>query len=427
MACSDVLVAGNGYAVVARSLDFPGGGPAPGGGGVQMGYVPVNAVNTSNINLPQTGPVHPVTWTNVHAAIGQTRYTDAIHDGINSAGLYVARQNLPAAYTKYPFPDPSDRRPELGAMDIPSYVLGTSATVEEALENLKIVQIVINAPMTTLFGQNRPLAYPYHLIVRDKNGGSLVVEWLDRKTYTYYHQAGSSETVEMINFSGKKVFKDFQMSGITNEPPLSWHLNNFNQYQGLFQGTSSTLVDGQLLMGSGYLGMPGDYTSPSRFIRLNTLAKFVPAPKSSIEAETSARSTLTTVVTPVSGSPEFTLWISVSNLTDGIYQWSPVLNAVNTDPNALRASAWDINAPRAIRFELRQIMKSNTLPKGFVDSTIKATPPLSAEDGKTAIKLSENSGTPEIGKVDIEFTGATTQFDTETFDTSAGSGITYMK
>ncbi|MFM8295176.1 MAG: hypothetical protein ACKN9E_11600 [Microcystaceae cyanobacterium] len=135
IACSDVMISGNGYTAVARALDFPGGGEQPGGAGVQMGYVPIGTENTSNINLPQVGEIQPVTWVNRYAAIGQIRYINAIHDGINSAGLYVARQNLPATWTKYPLPDPLDKRPELGTMDVPSYLLGTAATVEEAIAN----------------------------------------------------------------------------------------------------------------------------------------------------------------------------------------------------------------------------------------------------------------------------------------------------
>ena len=427
LGCSDVLISGNGFTAVARALDFPGGGPPPASGGVQMGYVPVGAENTSNINMPQTWPLVPVTWKNTYAAIGQVRYINAIHDGINSAGLYVARQNLPAAWTRYPMASPGDIRPELGAMDVPSYLLGTSATAEQALLNLSRVQIVMNAPMSTIFGETLPLAYPYHLIVRDKYGSSLVVEWIEGKTHTYYHSADARDTIEQVNFGRKAIHRNFQMAGITNEPPLSWQIGKFHSYRKLFDGNDRTPIDGQILMSTGYMGLPGDYSSPSRFARLNVLSKFVPAPSSSLEAETAARSTLTTVVTPISGGGEFTLWTSLSNLTDMVYYWSPVVNAINTSSAMLLVSPWNPEAPKAIRFDLQHIMKSDGIPKGFVVATIQPGPILSAQEAMAAIKNSKGGDNQQPGaKVRIGFSGVTTVFDPNTFDVSPGSGISYQ-
>jgi len=426
LACSDVMITGNGFTAVARSLDFPGGGQPPGGGGIQMGYVPVGAENTADLNLPQSWPPTPVTWRTAYAAIGQVRYTNAIHDGINSAGLYVARQNLPSAWTRYPSPVATDPRPELGAMDVPSYILGTAASVEEALTNLSQVQVVINAPLSNILGRTVPLAYPYHLIVRDRFGSTLVVEWIDGKTHTYYHRTGTPDTQERVDFGEPMIHQGFTIAAVTNEPPLTWHIDNGKQYSSLFMGNSKAPVDDTVILSTGYLGLPGDYSSPSRFTRLNVLARFAPAPLTAAQAESIAQSTLTTVITPVSGGSEFTLWSSLSNLTDRIYYWHPVMNAVNTDTDALSASPWDPTTPSAVRFELDLIMQSGTLPKGFVDGRIQVTPVLSQAQVQIANQAAKAGIEPTIGPVSVNYSGAITVFDRDAFDLSPGSGITYL-
>ncbi|MGV7778884.1 linear amide C-N hydrolase, partial [Mycobacterium kansasii] len=59
---------------------------------------------------------------------------------------------------------------------------------------------------------------------------------------------------------------------MANSPELSWHLQNLSTY-GTLQAAERPLQDrlGYQLPtqgpGTGALGLPGDYTSPSRFVR----------------------------------------------------------------------------------------------------------------------------------------------------------------
>ncbi|MDJ8948460.1 choloylglycine hydrolase [Clostridium perfringens] len=164
-------------------------------------------------------------------------------DGMNEKGLGCAGLNLPV-YVSYSKEDIE------GKTNIPVYnfllwVLANFSSVEEvkeALKNANIVDIPIseNIPNTTL-----------HWMISDITGKSIVVE----------------QTKEKLN-----VF-DNNIGVLTNSPTFDWHVANLNQYVGLrynqvpeFKlGDQSLTALGQ---GTGLVGLPGDFTPASRFIRV---------------------------------------------------------------------------------------------------------------------------------------------------------------
>ncbi|EOT2913328.1 choloylglycine hydrolase [Clostridium perfringens] len=164
-------------------------------------------------------------------------------DGMNEKGLGCAGLNFPV-YVSYSKEDIE------GKTNIPVYnfllwVLANFSSVEEvkeALKNANIVDIPIseNVPNTTL-----------HWMISDIAGKSIVVE----------------QTKEKLN-----VF-DNNIGVLTNSPTFDWHVANLNQYVGLrynqvpeFKlGDQSLTALGQ---GTGLVGLPGDFTPASRFIRV---------------------------------------------------------------------------------------------------------------------------------------------------------------
>ena len=164
-------------------------------------------------------------------------------DGMNEKGLGCAGLNFPV-YVSYSKEDIE------GKTNIPVYnfllwVLANFSSVEEVKEELKnanIVDIPIseNIPNTTL-----------HWMISDITGKSIVVE----------------QTKEKLN-----VF-DNNIGVLTNSPTFDWHVANLNQYVGLrynqvpeFKlGDQSLTALGQ---GTGLVGLPGDFTPASRFIRV---------------------------------------------------------------------------------------------------------------------------------------------------------------
>ncbi|MDD4159494.1 MAG: linear amide C-N hydrolase, partial [Synergistaceae bacterium] len=89
-----------------------------------------------------------------------------------------------------------------------------------------------------------------HLMVTDKSGSVIVVEYID----------------------GKLKVSDNPVKVLTNAPSFDWHLTNLRNYINLSVKPYSAKKIGSLNIeplggGSGLLGMPGDITPPSRFIR----------------------------------------------------------------------------------------------------------------------------------------------------------------
>ena len=77
--------------------------------------------------------------------------------------------------------------------------------------------------------------------------------------------------LEFVN--GVAQFYENRLGVLTNAPGFQWHMTNLNNYINLRPGSApdQTLKPGVTLHplghGSGMLGLPGDYTSPSRFVR----------------------------------------------------------------------------------------------------------------------------------------------------------------
>ena len=92
---------------------------------------------------------------------------------------------------------------------------------------------------------------PCHYLISDKTGESVVVEPLA---------------------DGLTVYRN-EMGVLTNAPTYEWHKINLRNYLGISNLAKETqVVNGykieELGEGTGYLGIPGDYTPVSRFVRL---------------------------------------------------------------------------------------------------------------------------------------------------------------
>jgi choloylglycine hydrolase len=83
--------------------------------------------------------------------------------------------------------------------------------------------------------------------------------------------SGRMVVLEIVG--GVPHFYENQLGVLTNAPGFKWHMTNLNNYINLEPGSApdKTLKPGITLQalghGSGMLGIPGDFTSPSRFVR----------------------------------------------------------------------------------------------------------------------------------------------------------------
>lgn len=98
--------------------------------------------------------------------------------------------------------------------------------------------------------------------------------------YTFTDKMGNSVVLEPTNNGRFRVF-DNNVGVMTNNPTFDWHMTNLGNYiqvQG-FNRQQNHLNNNTVITpisnGSGMLGLPGDYTSPSRFVRAAYLRNLI--------------------------------------------------------------------------------------------------------------------------------------------------------
>lgn len=222
-ACSLILSNANGQAViVARTWDlYVDEQP-------RLVYLP------RGIARRGVAEANAATWTSKYASAVLTAFDAGASDGVNEAGLSA---NL--LYLHGTEHEPADQRPAVSNLQWAQYVLDNYASVAEALEGLKAVQIVSKAA--------RGREWPLHLALEDASGDSAVFEYVKGKLVVHH---GKDVTV------------------MTNEPSMDEQLANLKRYK-LFGGA---------------LAMPGDINPLDRFVRASSYLKTLTKPNSTAEA-----------------------------------------------------------------------------------------------------------------------------------------------
>jgi choloylglycine hydrolase len=189
-------------------------------------------------------------WKGRYGFVSMTAYGQPYGpDGLNENGLYVGMYYLPgyASYSQY---DAKNAARSMSVGDFMQWMLSSYQTVAEVRKNLDTVTVVnVDDPH---FGG---AALPFHWKIADSSGASIVIE--------------------IVDGGQVKVYESF-LGLIANSPTYDWHLTNLRNYIKLSPKASEALtIDdvtlGPLGSGSGMLGLPGDFTPPSRFIRAAAL------------------------------------------------------------------------------------------------------------------------------------------------------------
>ena len=204
--------------------------------------VPRNLTFISKLDGGKQG----MTWKNKYGYVAINALNLPFYlDGMNETGLVIGGLYLPGFAEFQPFKT-GEESSTVNNMDLIAYILGQFKTVEEikaALPKLRVVVMpkdVLNVPM------------PLHYVVADSAGNSIVIEYVNGKLNIYDNTIGV----------------------MTNSPTYDWHLLNLRNYTQLTpyaQGPGDKEIDyvnfTPFGSGAGMMGLPGDYSSPSRFIR----------------------------------------------------------------------------------------------------------------------------------------------------------------
>ncbi len=189
-------------------------------------------------------------WTGQYGIVGIDMLEKAIlGDGMNEQGLVAGLFYHPgfATYEDY---DPANADRSIAPTDVMQYILSNFATVEEARQGLTEVSVVNVVEPALGFPA------PVHLMITDPTGEQIVVEWKD----------------------GAMQIFEAPLGVITNAPTYDWHMTNIRNYINLSPvAVPSRSIDeldfSPLGGGSGMIGLPGDFTPPSRFVRAVAFAK----------------------------------------------------------------------------------------------------------------------------------------------------------
>ncbi len=179
-----------------------------------------------------------------YAMIGMATVIDGIplfYDASNEYGLSMAGLNFPGnAY----YGECEDERDNITPFEFIPWILGQCKTVSEADALLSQINLV-NIP----FSDNLPLS-PLHWIISDKNN-SIVAEAMKDGLHIHQNPTGV----------------------MTNNPPFEYHLFNLNNYRNLSSDNGKNSFSQNLDLdnycrGLGAMGLPGDVSSMSRFVRM---------------------------------------------------------------------------------------------------------------------------------------------------------------
>lgn len=185
-----------------------------------------------------------LTWKGKYGVAGiDMLEKNILSDGINEKGLSLALLYHPG-YAEYQEYLPAKASESMAPTDVGQFLLTMCDTVDCVKKQIQNIHVVPVIESTLGF------AAPVHFIVADSTGEEIVIE--------FQH--------------GKTVISPAPLGVLTNAPTYDWHNTNLRNYINLSpvsipDKAIKSLDFKPLGAGSGMIGLPGDFTPPSRFIR----------------------------------------------------------------------------------------------------------------------------------------------------------------
>lgn len=196
--------------------------------------------------LTTEGKINGLKWKAKYGFVGASVVVDQfIGEGINEKGLNAGLFYFPH-YGSLAEHEKSKANISIADMELVTWILSNFETVDEVKEEIKKIKVV----NIGYDDKGKPLPTA-HWRIGDVKGNNIVLE--------------------IVNNGEIKIY-DNKVGVLTNSPDYEWHIKNLNNYINLYSGNANSFnVNGEKLFsfgaGTGALGLPGDITPPSRFIR----------------------------------------------------------------------------------------------------------------------------------------------------------------
>lgn len=302
-ACTGItLKSGDGATVVARTIEW-------GGSDLDSKYVVVPRGYEQSSYIPggtKGGMTFKARYGYVGLAVEQEEF---VAEGLNEAGLSAGLFYFPN-YGGYEEFNASRQATTVSDLQLVSWMLAGYKTVDEVKEAVKGIHVVlVDSRGSTA-----------HWRIADASGNQVVLEIVDGVPHFYENKLGV----------------------LTNSPGFEWHMTNLNNYVNLFPGPAPSRQMGgttlsQFGAGSGFLGIPGDVTPPSRFIRAAFYQESSPQQETAQKAVLQAFQILNNFDIPVgiefadgkvpADIPSATQWTSATDITNKTVYFRTMYNS----------------------------------------------------------------------------------------------------
>ena len=251
LTCSFLLASLLAYPCTGISLKTQDGNLVQGrtieyGEGKLNGKIVVSPRGREFSSITPDGKMNGLKWKAKYGFVGATVVVDQfIGEGMNEKGLNAGLFYFPH-YGSLATYEVKDAKISLADMELVNWILSNFETVDQVKEEIKKIKIV-NVAVDEK-GNPLPTA---HWRVGDAKGNNIVIE---------------------ITNKGEVNIYDNKVGVIANSPDYPWHIKNLNNYINLYTGNAESFeYNGEKIFsfgaGTGALGLPGDVTPPSRFVR----------------------------------------------------------------------------------------------------------------------------------------------------------------
>ncbi len=249
-ACTSIrLITTDGKVFYARTMEFypSEGDPA------HPDSLSVVPAGTMFFGVLPDGTQKGLVWTAKYGFVGMNSSgRPVVADGMNEKGLVVGELEFPgyAGYQEYKV-EYADRT--LSQYEVATWILGNFANIQEVRQGIEKIRV---SSANNIRSGSVDLNLSFHYAVHDKDGDSLVIEYVNGELKLY----------------------DNPLGVLTNAPTFDWMQTNLKNYINIkaFNAPAVKIADvtasgfGQ---GTGMLGLPGDFTPPSRFVRMMALTQ----------------------------------------------------------------------------------------------------------------------------------------------------------
>lgn len=297
-ACTNIMVkATDGTIIIARSMEF-------------------GADFNSNLNSSPRGRMFETKAPNNKTGLSwKAKYgyifldglgIDTVVDGMNEVGLSFGALLFPG-YAKYPTVPVGHDDHALPYMNFGDWILGNFKNVDEVRQALPTVYVYLNNVPS--LGST---TFPVHYTITDVSGKGIIVEYVDGKMHIF-------DSIGVM----------------TNSPTYDWHLTNLQNYLHLSPvNPPNVAVSGETFavtgQGYGMIGMPGDISPPSRFVKSAVYSHVAVATPDASSALNMAEHLMNNVDIPkgIAREPEsgkfandITQWVVFKDLSNKIFYY----------------------------------------------------------------------------------------------------------